>query len=72
MIGIYKSDWDRAGGLDVHKSVLWGGEDWELMERLVNNGLEYERIRNTNIFHYAHSRKGMWTGDPDIQWIPTE
>ena len=73
MIGIYKSDWDRIGGLDeVRFDKRWGGEDWDFMERVVSKGMEYERLRNTQIFHYAHTRKGMWSGDPDIGDITTE
>ncbi|EDO38812.1 predicted protein, partial [Nematostella vectensis] len=64
IIGIYKSDWDRIGGLNEERfKDKWGGEDWEMMERLVGGGLEYERLRTHGIYHYQHSRKGMWTGD---------
>ncbi|KAK3738436.1 hypothetical protein QZH41_017073, partial [Actinostola sp. cb2023] len=67
IIAIYKSDWDRIGGLDeeTYKNK-WGGEDWDLMEKVVGGGLEYERLKHFNMFHFKHSRKGMWTGDNDM------
>ena len=40
------------------------------MERIVASGMEYERLRNTKIFHYWHSRKGMWTGDSALKDLP--
>lgn len=68
LIAMYKSDWDRIGGLDEEKfKNKWGGEDWELMERVVGAGMEYERVREFKMFHFHHSKKGMWTGDEDIQ-----
>ena len=73
LIGIYKEDWDRLGGLgQEHFDKKWGGEDWDLMERIVASGMEYERLRNTKIFHHWHSRQGMWTGDPQIEEVPLD
>lgn len=67
LAGIYKSDWDRIGGLNEKLfDKKWGGEDWELMERVVSHKMEYERVRHSKIFHYYHSRRGTWTGDEDI------
>ncbi|KAL9959044.1 hypothetical protein ACROYT_G036125 [Oculina patagonica] len=59
IIGMYKSDWDRSGGFptDKHK---WGGEDWELMDQLVSVGLEFDRMRTPYVYHYHHSKKGLW------------
>ena len=59
LIGLYKSDWDRVGGFPVQKQH-WGGEDWELMDAVVGHGLEFERMRCPSVYHYYHSKKGMW------------
>lgn len=67
LVGIYKGDWDRIGGLNEKLfDTKWGGEDWDLMERVVSDNMEYERVRHPKIFHYYHSRRGTWTGDKDI------
>ncbi|KAL9968816.1 hypothetical protein ACROYT_G020946 [Oculina patagonica] len=66
LVGIFKSDWDRIGGFNEKAfDEKWGGEDWDLMERLVSFGMEYDRVRHPRIFHYYHSRHGMWTFDQD-------
>ena len=41
--------------------MKWGGEDWELMDQLVGVGLEFERMRTTHVYHYHHSKKGLWS-----------
>lgn len=31
-----KRDWDHVGGMDTAKyGTAWGGEDWDLLDRLV-------------------------------------
>ena len=36
IFALYKSDWTVVGGFDVVKyTTKWGGEDWELLDRLV-------------------------------------
>ena len=59
LIGMYKSDWDRAGGFPVN-SNKWGGEDWDLVDALFGKGLEFERSRTRHVYHYYHTKKGMW------------
>ncbi|XP_022782358.1 beta-1,4-N-acetylgalactosaminyltransferase 3-like [Stylophora pistillata] len=61
-VAVYKEDWDKFGGFskDFETKVTWGGEDWDLVDGAVRSGLEVERTRCPSIYHYYHSKKGMW------------
>ena len=41
-------------------STKWGGEDWDLVDRVLSSQLEIKRLKQPGLFHYYHSRTGMW------------
>ncbi|KAL9963845.1 hypothetical protein ACROYT_G027395 [Oculina patagonica] len=61
ILGVFKKDWDRFGGMNVKDfTTKWGGEDWDLIDRVFSAQLEIERLKQPGLFHYYHSHAGMW------------
>ena len=51
----------RFLGMNVKDfTTKWGGEDWDLLDRVLSSGLEIERLKQPGLFHYYHSHSGMW------------
>lgn len=65
LFAMYKSDWNRIGGMNVEKfKYKWGGEDWEFLDRVVKSKLEVERFKYPGLYHHFHLKQGMWNLEP--------
>ena len=38
----------------------WGGEDWDLLDRMINMSLEVERIKYPGLYHHYHTKPKNW------------
>jgi len=48
-------------GMDTEKfKYKWGGEDWDLLDRVLNAKMEVERIKYPGLYHHYHSKQKMW------------
>ena len=60
LISMHKSDWDVVGGMNVDFGEKWGGEDWDLVDRLLRIGYHIQRLRLSSLVHYHHVKEGDW------------
>lgn len=61
LLAIYKSDWDRFGGMNIENyKYKWGGEDWDLLDRVLMLPVEVERMKHPGLYHHFHSRNRSW------------
>ena len=63
LVSMYKHDWDVVGGMNMAFGIKWGGEDWELVDRVLRVGYQIYRLRVPGLVHYYHSREGLWYSD---------
>lgn len=58
---MFKSDWERFGGMNVQEyKYKWGGEDWDLLDRVMQLPLEVERLRHPGLYHHYHAKMKKW------------
>lgn len=39
----------------------WGGEDWDLLDRVLMLPIEVERLRYPGLYHHYHTKTKMWS-----------
>lgn len=61
IMAMYRSDWITVGGFNEEMFAnKWGGEDWELVDRIIEHGFHIIHYRLPRFYHLVHSRKEMW------------
>ena len=38
----------------------WGGEDWDLLDRVINAELKVVRIKHPGLYHHYHTKQKIW------------
>ena len=41
-------------------TTKWGGEDWDLVDRILMAGLEVLQLKQPGLLHFFHTHDGMW------------
>ncbi|XP_022788351.1 beta-1,4-N-acetylgalactosaminyltransferase 3-like [Stylophora pistillata] len=61
LMSIYKSDWVRFKGMNTEDyKYKWGGEDWDLLDRVINAELKVVRIKHAGLYHHYHTKQKSW------------
>ena len=61
LFSVYKSDWIRFGGMNEKEFTnRWGGEDWEMIDRVIMHNIEVQRLRIPGLFHHYHTKNKLW------------
>ena len=56
LVGMYKSDWMKVGGMNgVDFQDKLSGEDWRCIDKILENGINLNRIKERNFYHHFHS-----------------
>ena len=64
LYSFFKPDWMMISGMNTQDfSDSWGGEDWDLVDRVLSHGYEIERLKHKGLYHFYHSRHGMWNNN---------
>ena len=70
LITLYKSDWDKIGGMNVKEfKEKWGGEDWEFVDRLLEAGVELKDSKCCIFFTSSIQRKACGITSTALQKI---
>lgn len=38
----------------------WGGEDWDLLDRILNAKLKVERVKHPGLYHHYQIKQKTW------------
>ena len=61
LFSIYKSDWIRFGGMNEKEFTnQWGGEDWDMLDRVIMHNIGVQNLKMPGLFHYYHSKAKLW------------
>ena len=60
LVSMFKTDWEAIGGMSVEFGEKWGGEDWDLVDRVLRIGYHIHRLRMPALVHFYHLKEGAW------------
>eukprot|EP01137_Pigoraptor_chileana_P019288 Opistho-2@80123 len=71
LFSMYRSDFGRMGGMNTtaYKDVR-GGEDLEMLDRVLMAGYEVERLRIPYFYHFFTGKRGLWVRAQQAQAPP--
>ncbi|KAI6650982.1 Beta-1,4-N-acetylgalactosaminyltransferase 3-like [Oopsacas minuta] len=66
LFSLYKSDWMKVRGMDSSQfKDIWGFEDNNLANRVLNTGYVVFRLIVRGFYHQNHTYSGLWDGKND-------